>query len=413
MSSDSLIVVGAGECGTRAAFALREAGWAGPVKLIGDEPLNPYERPPLSKSAISVPAPLAPKTICDAAALRDADIDFLAGNSATAIHRATHRLELADGRILRYSRLLLATGANARRLKLAGTASVSVRYLRSYADSSALRKRLWRGARICVIGAGFIGLEVAASARARGCEVTVVEVASYPMNRIVPKAIARVVADRHAEAGVKIYCSTGVEEISARDDSFLVHLSNDNILEFDTVVAGVGAIPEITLAEKAGLSIDNGIRVDEFLATSDPDIFAAGDCCSFPHPLYGNRRIRLESWRNAVDQGIFVARSMLGAGKPFRTVPWFWSDQHDLSLQIAGLPGLAVTNVVRRRRDGVDIIFGLGSDGRLLSASAVGTGNVVAKDIRLAEFLIEQRVTPDRARLTDPRASLRAFANQT
>jgi 3-phenylpropionate/trans-cinnamate dioxygenase ferredoxin reductase subunit len=183
-------------------------------------------------------------------------------------------------------------------------------------------------------------------------------------------------------------------------------------LAFDTVVAGVGAVPETGLAEKAGLAIDNGVRVDDRLTTSDPDIFAAGDCCSFPHPLYGGHRIRLEAWRNAQDQGRAVARNMLGDERPFAAVPWFWSDQFDLTLQIAGLPDAAAQEVVRDRPDGVTIRFGLGDDGRLLSAAAIGTGNAVAKDIRLAEMLIARRAVPDSATLADPAVPLKSLLRQ-
>jgi 3-phenylpropionate/trans-cinnamate dioxygenase ferredoxin reductase subunit len=171
----------------------------------------------------------------------------------------------------------------------------------------------------------------------------------------------------------------------------------------------VGAVPETALAEKAGLAVDDGVRVDDRLRTSDPDIFAAGDCCSFPHPLYDGRRIRLEAWRNAHDQAVVAARNLLGTDEPYRAVPWFWSDQYDLTLQVAGLADAAATEVVRRRPDGVELRFGLGPDGRLLSAAAIGPGNAVAKDVRLAELLIAARAVPDPADLTDPAVPLKGL----
>jgi 3-phenylpropionate/trans-cinnamate dioxygenase ferredoxin reductase component len=396
-----MVVVGSGECGARAAFALREAGWNGPVTLVGAETLLPYERPPLSKSMMTAEA-TDPVTIRDTEAFRFTGIDFIAGVAATDIDRDSHEVVLADGRRIAYERLLIATGANARRLPLDGMAGVH--YLRSHSDALALRERLRAGARIGVVGGGFIGLEVAASATVRGCSVTVVEVAPRLMSRVVPTEIAAVVATRHEQAGVDLRCGTGVVRLGAA-----LELTTGDTLECDAVVAGVGAVPETTLAEKAGLAVDNGVRVDDRLTTSDPDVFAAGDCCSFPHPLYGDRRIRLEAWRNAQDQGGAAARNMLGADEPFTTVPWFWSDQYNLSLHIAGLPDAATTEVVRRRRDGVEIRFGLGPDGRLLAASAVGTGNSVAKDIRLAEMLIAARATPDATDLTDPAAKLKTL----
>jgi 3-phenylpropionate/trans-cinnamate dioxygenase ferredoxin reductase subunit len=184
-------------------------------------------------------------------------------------------------------------------------------------------------------------------------------------------------------------------------------LVEDTVIRADLVVVGIGALPNTELAVAAGLAIDNGIAVDATLATSDPDIFAAGDCCSFPQPLYDDRRVRLESWRSAQEQGTLAARNMLGSAEPVSGVPWFWSDQHDLSLQIAGLAEGAVTHVHRALKDGAFVLFHLGPDGRLLAASGIGAGNAVAKDIRLAEMLIARRAHPDPAALADPVVNLK------
>jgi 3-phenylpropionate/trans-cinnamate dioxygenase ferredoxin reductase subunit len=400
-----MVVIGAGECGARAVLALRECGWSGSVTLIGAESAEPYERPPLSKAIMTATDPLPSNTICDAEALRAADVAFIRGVAATEIDRVRHELLLADGSRVQYDRLLLATGATARHLP----GPSEIHHLRTYADALALRERLLPGARICVIGGGFIGLELASSAVARGCVVTVIEVAAMLMARVVPAEIATLLADRHAAAGVEIRRGTQVVGIEHAGEIWHLTLSTGERILCDTMVAGIGAVPESTLAEKAGLDIENGIRVDTRLATSDPDIFAAGDCCSFPHPLYDGRRIRLESWRNAQDQGTAAAASMLGDITPFSAVPWFWSDQHDLTLQIAGLPDAAVRELTRHRPDGVAIRFGLGKDGRLLAASAVGPGNSVAKDVRLAELLIANRAAPPAAALADPAVSLKSL----
>lgn len=408
-----MVVVGAGECGTRAAFELREAGWTGPITLVGSENVLPYKRPPLSKSVLTGPEEACePTALCESRALRDAGIEFIAGAAVTGIDRDAHHAVLSDGRRIAYQRLLLATGATARRLPLAGIDAGGVCYLRSRADALVLRDRLRPGACIGVIGAGFIGLELAAAAAARGCAVTVIEAAPRPLSRAVPTAIATAVADRHRQAGVDLRCGLTVERLTRWDGALLLELAGGELLECDTVVAGVGAVPETALAEKAGLAVENGVRVDDRLTTSDPDIFAAGDCCSFPHPLYDGRRIRLEAWRNAQDQGRAAARNMLGDDQPFAAVPWFWSDQFDLTLQIAGLPDAAAQEVVRERPDGVRIRFGLGDDGRLLSAAAIGAGNAVSKDIRLAEMLIARRAAPDAAALTDPATPLKALLRQ-
>ncbi|MER5219831.1 NAD(P)/FAD-dependent oxidoreductase [Streptomyces flaveus] len=412
-AAPGMVVVGAGECGTRAAFELREAGWTGPITLVGSENVLPYERPPLSKSVLTGPEEACePTALCESRVLRDAGIKFIAGAAVTGIDRDAHHAVLSDGRRIAYQRLLLATGATARRLPLAGIDAGGVRYLRSRADALVLRDRLRPGARVGVIGGGFIGLELAAAAAARGCAVTVIEAAPRPLSRAVPTAIATAVADRHRQAGVDLRCGLTVERLTRRDGALLLELAGGEMLECDTVVAGVGAVPETALAEKAGLAVENGVRVDARLTTSDPDIFAAGDCCSFPHPLHDGRRIRLEAWRNAQDQGRAAARNMLGDDQPFAAVPWFWSDQFDLTLQIAGLPDTAAQEVVRERPDGVRIRFGLGTDGRLLSAAAIGAGNAVAKDIRLAEMLIARRAAPDAAALTDPATPLKALLRQ-
>jgi 3-phenylpropionate/trans-cinnamate dioxygenase ferredoxin reductase subunit len=393
-----IVVVGGGECGTRAAFELRSAGWSGAITLVGAEPEFPYERPPLSKSVLTGGEPVP---ACDAARLRDADVGFVAGVAATDIDRERHELVLADGRRIPYERMLLATGAVPRRL--AGLPGGH--YVRSLADALALRERLRPGARIGVIGGGFIGLEIAAGAVARGCAVTVIEAAPRLLSRAVPAGVAQIVADRHEQAGVDVRCGAGVVQLA----DGRVELAGGEGVECDAVVVGIGAAPETALAEKAGLAVDDGVRVDDRLRTTDPDIFAAGDCCSFPHPLYEGRRIRLEAWRNAHDQAVLAARNLLGADEPFTAVPWFWSDQYDLTLQVTGLADAAATEAVRRRPDGVELRFGLGPDGRLLAAAAIGPGKAVAKDIRLAEMLIAAQAAPDPAALTDPAVQLKAL----
>lgn len=393
-----MVIVGAGECGARAALALRENGWAGPVTLIGGEAHAPYERPPLSKAVLTDADAPTPRS-CP---LPD-DVDVRVDAVATRIDRDRHEVVLADGRRVGYARLLVATGANARRLPVPG--AHRVRYLRTFADARALRDELRPGARVGVVGGGFIGLELAASAVTRGAAVTVFEAAPAVLGRVVPPSIAATVAERHRQAGVDLRCGTGVAEVTDAG----ITLATGETVACDLVVAGVGAVPDTELAEKAGLAVDDGVRVDAHLTTSDPDVFAAGDCCSFPHPLYDGRRLRLESWRNAQDQGAAAARAMLGGDTPFDAVPWFWSDQYDLSLQIAGLPTAAAEVVVRRRPDGVAVEFGLGRDGRLLSASAIGVGNSVAKDVRLAEMLIARRAAPSPAELADADRPLKAI----
>jgi 3-phenylpropionate/trans-cinnamate dioxygenase ferredoxin reductase subunit len=396
-TAPAIVIAGAGECGTRAAFALREQGWDGRVILAGAEPSPPYERPPLSKTGELKP-------ICDEDALRQADITFLPGTEAAGLDTAAHVLELADGRCLRYRSLLLATGARARRLPSSRT---PVQVLRTYADSVALRGRLTAGRRVAVIGGGFIGLELASSAAALGCAVTVIELGPRLMGRAVPARVAAVMAQRHVAAGVDIRCGTGVTGLAETASGVTITLAEGTTVQADVVVAGVGAAPETTLAETAGIETCDGIVVDTRFATSAPDVFAAGDCCRYPHPLYDGRPLRLESWRAAQEHGAAAARAMLGGTEPYVAVPWFWTDQHDYSLQVAGLTDTASGEVVRVRPDGVEIWFGL-DGGRVVAAAAAGPGNSVAKDIKLAEMLIARRAVPDPAALADPGVALKS-----
>ena len=394
-----MVIIGAGECGTRAALALREAGYDGAVTLIGAEPHPPYERPPLSKDAITAAVP-APKAIGGAARLAEAGIDFRPSRRALGIDRAARRV-LLEGDTIPYERLLLATGARARALP--GADGPTVVTLRTLDDAARIRAALGPGRRLAVIGGGFIGLELAASARKLDAEVAVIEALPRLLTRGVPAEVAQVLHERHLAEGVSFHFGAQITEIT---DAGVV-LADAAIVRADLVLVGIGAVPNTELAVAAGLAIDNGIAVDATLATSDPDIFAAGDCCSFPHPLYDDRRVRLESWRSAQEQGTLAARNMLGAAEPVSAVPWFWSDQYDLTLQIAGLAQGAVTQVRRELKDGAFVLLHLGPDGRLLAASGVGAGSTVAKDIRLAELLIARRVRPDPAALADQAVNLK------
>jgi 3-phenylpropionate/trans-cinnamate dioxygenase ferredoxin reductase subunit len=396
-----MVIIGAGECGTRAALALRQAGYDGAVTLIGAEPHAPYERPPLSKDAITAAAP-APKAIGGAERLAEAGIDFRPSRSALGIDRTARRV-LLEGETIPYERLLLATGARPRPLPLPGADGPTVVTLRTLDDAARIRAALGPGRHLAVIGGGFIGLELAASARKLGAEVTVIEALPRLLTRGVPAEVAQVLYERHIAEGVSFHFGARLTAITAAG----VVLVDDTVIRADLVVVGIGALPNTELAVAAGLAIDNGIAVDATLATSDPDIFAAGDCCSFPQPLYDDRRVRLESWRSAQEQGTLAARNMLGSAEPVSGVPWFWSDQHDLSLQIAGLAEGAVTHVHRALKDGAFVLFHLGPDGRLLAASGIGAGNAVAKDIRLAEMLIARRAHPDPAALADPVVNLK------
>ena len=407
MDLREIVVVGAGEAGARATVALREQGYDGALTLVGEERHAPYERPPLSKAAIVSEAPPELPVIADARQLTDLGVDVVAGVAATRIDPRGRTLHLADGRALRYDRLVLATGARPRRLTLPGAELALM--LRTFEDSAALRERFHRGARIAIIGGGFIGLELAASARALGCAVQVVEAAPRVLQRATPPEISTIITERHQREGVEILTGVGVAGFAREGACEIVTLSDGRRLEADTIVVGVGAAPEVSLAAAAGLAIDNGVAVDGRLRASDPDIFAVGDCASFPHPLFGGRRLRLEAWRNAFDQGAFVARALLGADAEYEAVPWFWSDQYDLCLQIAGLPDAGVETVTRDLGGGALLLFHLTADGRLVGVSGVGPLGKIAKEVRVGEMLIARRARPDPAALAAPGIKLKAL----
>jgi 3-phenylpropionate/trans-cinnamate dioxygenase ferredoxin reductase subunit len=399
-----IVVVGAGDCGTRVALALRRGGWEGALTLVGDEAVAPYERPPLSKATLAEPD-AAPPPITRASEMAELAIEWEPKRAAARIDRSASEVVLADGHRVAYDRLLLSTGARARRPSVPGAEVVLT--LRSYGDAVRLRGQLCAGTRLFVMGGGFIGLEVAATAADLGCQVTVVEFAHRLMSRVVPAKVAELVRARHADAGVDIRCGVGVDRIESRENTHHVVLTDGSRVEADVVMAGIGAVPNTELGAAAGLTVANGIRVDEHLCTDDPAIYAAGDCCSFPHPLYGGTRVRIEAWKNALDHADVATRNLLGDDAVCETVPWFWSDQYELGLQIAGLHEQAAYDVVRSRDDGTEIRFGLDNDGRVVSASGVAVGSAISRDISLAEVLIARRATPRPTELANPTVNLR------
>lgn len=405
--TNKIVIVGAGECGARAAFALREKGYEGDIILIGAEPHLPYERPPLSKEGLA--GQQGPKYVADAERYQAAGIKVHTDAPVEAIDRRGKTVRMANARELSYDRLLLATGASPRHFPGQPQATPLIRLLRTHADAEAIRVKLAPGNVLAIIGGGFIGLELAATARKLGAEVVLLEGLPRVLSRGVPEEIAAVVAERHRLEGVDIRCNARIVGIEAGEERAHIQLGDGDSVVADLVVVGIGAAPNTALAEAAGLAIDNGIAVDETLCTSDPDIYAAGDCCSFPLGHYNGRRIRLEAWRNAQDQGTLAAANLLGAAETIASVPWFWSDQYDLTLQIAGLAEGAATTVRRDLGDGAFILFHLDVGGRLISASGIGTGNAVARDIRLAEMLIAAGKRPNPEALGSSETKLKAL----
>jgi len=316
-----IVIIGAGECGVRAAFELRAKGYEGSVTLVNGESSLPYERPPLSKSLEA-----DPKAIRNGDAYSEADIDMRNGTVAQYIDPSHKTVSLSDGTSLAYEKLLIASGARAR--VFSGMEDCLT--LRTDKDCAIILRHLKPGMRIGIIGGGFIGLELAATAVKAGADVTVIEGAQRLLQRAVPEGIAEVVHRRHEAEGVTILGETGVASANANS----ITVADGSTLSFDIVVAGVGALPNTELAHKSGLFVTNGIEVDQNFLTSDPNIYAGGDCCNF---VWNHERVRLESWKAAQDQGAPIAAAMMSEEVEYAAVPWFWSDQYDLKLQIAGL----------------------------------------------------------------------------
>ena len=333
----------------------------------------------------------------------------MTGVAATSIDTTAQTVALSDGRSLRYDKLLLATGGSARGFPGVTSTHGRIRTLRTHADTLALRPMMEPGRHVVIIGGGFIGLELAASGRHLGATVTVVEGLPRVLKRGVPEEIAEVISERHRQEGVDLRCGQAIKALEEDAHGARILLADGETIEADLVIVGIGASPNTALAEGAGLAVENGIAVDTYLETSQPGIYAAGDCCSFPHPLYGGRRIRLESWRNAQEQGALAAANMLGEGRPVSAVPWFWSDQYDMTLQIAGLAEGAATTLRRDLGEGGFLLFHLDETGRMIAASGIGRGNAVARDIRLAEMLIAARACPAPEALTASSVKLKSL----
>jgi len=395
LKNDALIIVGAGHAGGRAALTLREEGYTGRLILIGDEPHLPYERPPLSKGLLQGSMDLAGCSLCDSARLAELGIEHIAGNPVSQLDPPQHRLQLADGQWLVYAGLLLATGGRARRLP---QAQPNVLYLRTHDEALALKAALRPGARLVVVGGGFIGLEVAATARSLGCAVTLLEAGPRLAGRVLPAVISDALLALHREQGVDVRLNAALECIHAD----AVQLMDGERLPCDLVVVGIGMQPNLELAVAAGLDTGQGIRVDAQLRTSAADIFAAGDVCEF---RLGGVYQRQETWRNAEAQGRHAALNMLGRELPFDALPGFWSDQYDWGLQTVGV--ITALTVSRPLPGAGLLLFYLDADHRLQGACGWAPGNSVAKDIKLCERLISAATVLPVDSLADASLSLK------
>ncbi len=400
----TIVMVGAGQAGYWGAHTLRKQGYGSRLVLVGDEPYPPYERPPLSKQVLKGEAEPPSAWLTTPEKLADLKVEFLSGRTAIALDRQGCQVELQDGTRIGYDRLLLTTGSRPRRLNLPGETDAPVFYLRDIADSLALRERLAAGRRVIVIGGGLIGLEVAAAAAARGCAVTVIEAADRLMARVVGPEISAHLAALHRGRGTEILTGRIPERIEASGRGCRVGCGDGSSCDGDLAVIGVGVIPNAELAAAAGLKVENGVWVDEFCRTEDPYIWAAGDVTSHVNPVLG-RRIRLETWQNAQNQAIVAARNMCGDPQPYAEIPWGWSDQLGVNLQLLGAPLSFDHAITRGDADSGSFTLFYLDDDKIAGVNAVNA----AKDIAVARRLMAGGRTVDPKVLADTAVPLRAL----
>jgi 3-phenylpropionate/trans-cinnamate dioxygenase ferredoxin reductase subunit len=404
--SPTFVIAGAGLAGAKAAETLRDEGFAGRLVLIGAEADRPYERPPLSKGVLLGKDQRDSVFVHEPGWYAAHDVDLRTSTVVTAIDRDRHLVRLSDGDELRYDRLLLATGAAPRSLRTPGSDLDGVLRLRTLGDCDQISAAVRDGTRLVVAGSGWIGLEVAAAARELGAEVTVVTPSSLPLRRVLGDRMATVFADLHVARGVTFRYHNQIAEVRGSGRVTGVVLTDGTVLDADVVLVAIGVTPNVVLAEQAGLAVDNGVLVDHRLATSDPEIFAAGDIANHDHPLLGTR-VRVEHWATALHGGPAAARAMLGQDAGYDRLPYFYTDQYDLGMEYTGWvpPDADAEVVVRGDLDRREFIAFWLVDGRVAAGMNVNVWDV-ADDI---EALVRSGATVDPARLADPGIDLTAL----
>jgi 3-phenylpropionate/trans-cinnamate dioxygenase ferredoxin reductase component len=415
---ETILIIGAGVAGVTAAGTLRESGFAGRIVLIGEEPELPYDRPPLSKSvlvhdkleqlvAAHLPSDIALRSP-EGIALRpkgwysEHGIDLMLGRRAVRLDVAAHTVELDGGERLSYDRVLLALGSSPRRLPAMESGPATYAYLRTLGDALEIRGRLQPGSKIILLGGGVIGMEVAASAALRDCEVTVVELAPRIMARALCPPIAEHVASYHRAKGVRLLLDA--HAVGQAPEEPGLKLKDGTIIPADLIVIGIGVTPNTAIAGLAGVACEDGILVDEFGATEAPDVYASGDAVRYPDEFFG-RRVRSENWMHAQNQSVVVAKNLLGSREPYRQVSHMWSDQYDLKIQVAGVADTHDSVLRGNLQSNKFLMFHL-ADGKIVGATSINE----PRDMKFAQRLIESRTAIDAEKLKDPAFNLKKAA---
>ena len=396
-----IVIIGAGHAAGQAAASLRQAKFEGPITIIGDEAHVPYQRPPLSKQY------LAGTQLADKVYLRaekfyaDKDIQLMLDTRATQIDPSTKTINLDNGETIAYEKLLISTGSRPRKLSIEGSDLSGIHYLRTMDDVDGIRADVKPGANLVIVGGGYIGLEVAAVGIELGMNVHVLEMEERILQRVTTPEMSAYYHKLHTDRGVHIHTQTGVTGFSGNGSVEKV-LCGDESFDADIVIVGIGIIPNIEIAGEAGIHCNNGIVVDDHCRTSDPDIYAAGDCTNHPNPLM-NKRLRLESVPNAMDQARVSTANMLGDDKVYAAIPWFWSDQYDLKLQMVGFSADGDSQVLRGDMDTHQFAIFYLKDGKVVAADAVNS----PKEFMLCKQLVGKPADP--AKLADPETDLKSL----
>jgi 3-phenylpropionate/trans-cinnamate dioxygenase ferredoxin reductase subunit len=406
--SDTIVIAGAGHAAGQTVASLRQGGFQGRILLVGEEPYLPYQRPPLSKKYLAGELDVPRLLLRQEKFYAEHGVEVLLNTRVTDLDRTARTVSLSDGSRVGFDHLVLATGSRVRKVPVPGGDLAGVHYLRTIDDVNRIREDFRAGAKLIIVGAGYIGLEVAAVAVTHGLGVTVVEMADQVLARVEAPPVAAFLTEVHRTAGVDIRCNAGLGRIEGGNRVEAVTLADGTRLPADLVIIGVGVVPATELAEQAGLPCDNGILVDEHCRTADPRILAVGDCTNHPNPLLG-RRLRLESVPNAQEQAKTAALTILGRPEPYAEIPWFWSDQYDLKLQIVGFSSRQQQAVVRGDPASRSFAVFFLDQGRMTACYAINS----PREFMLSKKMIAAGARPDPARLGDPAVPFKEIADET